>query len=249
MFEISKGLRVLITGASGGIGQEIAKTFGNFGASVGVHYNHNKKDALEVVKDIISSGGLASAFAKDLLDVSDLSNLIQDFVNEYKGIDVLINNAGANIGNYHFLEIDPQFLTDTINLNYIAPFLLSREAFKFMKDSGGGRIINISSISAKFGGSLQSMHYAAAKSALESLTISLSKAGAEHNILVNTIRPGIIDTSFHNKAPKNNMEERIDLIPLKKMGTPEDIAQMVLFLTSSASNYITGQVFSVSGGE
>jgi len=249
MFEISKGLRVLITGASGGIGKEIATTFGDYGASVGIHYNNNKNEALDLAQYIKSVGGLASIFSKDLIDLNDQSNLIQDFVNEYGGIDVLVNNAGANIGNRNFLEIDTNSLIDTMNLNYIAPFLLSREAFKFMKDSGGGRIVNISSISAKYGGSLQSMHYAAAKSALESLTISFSKAGAEYNILVNTVRPGFIDTAFHKKAPKHNISERLDLIPLKRMGTPKDIAQMVLFLTSPAANYITGQVFSVSGGE
>ena len=118
-----------------------------------------------------------------------------------------------------------------------------------MKDQGGGKIINISSISAKYGGSGQTLHYGAAKSALETVTLGLAKAGAKYNILVNTVRGGFIDTSMHKKLGRNNIEKRIEMIPLRRAGRPEDMARMVLFLASEAGDFITGETFTVAGGD
>jgi 3-oxoacyl-[acyl-carrier protein] reductase len=118
-----------------------------------------------------------------------------------------------------------------------------------MRDHRGGKIINISSISVKYGGSAQTLHYGAAKSALETVTLGLSKAGAKHNILVNTVRGGFIDTPMHQKLGRTNIEKRIEMIPLKKAGKPRDVAGMVLFLASEAGDFITGETFTVAGGD
>ena len=119
-----------------------------------------------------------------------------------------------------------------------------------MKEEGGGKIINISSIAAKYGGSSRSLHYGAAKAALESVTIGLARAGAQHNILVNVVRGGFIDTPFHEKlGASKNIEERINLIPLKRAGKPEDVARMVLFLASESGDFITGEILTVAGGD
>jgi NAD(P)-dependent dehydrogenase (short-subunit alcohol dehydrogenase family) len=133
-------------------------------------------------------------------------------------------------------------------VNTFAPILLTANIFMRMKEKSFGRIINISSIAAKYGGSGYSMHYGCSKLALEGLTKTLSREGAEYNVLVNTIRPGVIDTEFHKKYPKD-MEKRIAMIPLKRMGTPKDVADMVYYLGSDENKFITNETIAISGGE
>ena len=131
-----------------------------------------------------------------------------------------------------YISVDGDSWDKTFHLNARAPFFLAQSAFEYMKDHGGGKIINISSISVKYGGSSQTLHYGAAKSVLETVTLGLSKAGARHNILVNTVRGGFIDTPMHQKLGRNNLEKRISMIPLKRAGSPKDMAGMILFLAS-----------------
>lgn len=251
MFKSIKGKKVLITGASTGIGASTAELFSKYGASVGIHYNINKKKAQELQKKIRSAGGNAELLEGNLLKESTRSSLINSFINAFGRIDVLINNAGGVYGSRHFLEIDEDSWNKTIALNATAPFFIARNAFSFMKEHGGGRIINISSISAKYGGSQSTIHYSASKAALDAVTKGLARAGAPYNILVNSVRGGFIDTPFHEKINRNKkaLEERISLIPLKRAGKPLDIARMALFLASDAGNYITGEIFTVAGGD
>jgi len=248
MFEIIKNKKVLITGASGGIGSCMALLFAEYGANVGIHYNVGENESSKLVDKIKKMGGNGAAFKADLTKESSKS-VIPSFINHFGGLDVLINNAGAAIGTQDILDLDEESWDKTFYLNARAPFFLAQNAFKHMKDNGGGRIINISSISVKYGGSSQTLHYGAAKSALETITLGLSKAGAKHNILVNTVRGGYIDTPMHEKMGRKNLKERIDMIPLKKAGKPQDIAGMVLFLASEAGDFITGETFTVAGGD
>ena len=119
-----------------------------------------------------------------------------------------------------------------------------------MKKSSGGKIINISSIAAKYGGSTRSLHYGASKAALEAVTIGLARAGAPHNILVNAVRGGYIDTpAQHRLSSQKDLAERVKRIPLQRAGQPEDIASMVVFLASGAGDFITGEIMSVTGGD
>jgi 3-oxoacyl-[acyl-carrier protein] reductase len=249
LFKDLKGKRVLVTGASSGIGASIAELFGSYNAVVGVHYRENKKDALAVMNNIANKGGKATLFPGDLLQPSVRANLLKSFTDTYGGIDVLVNNAGGVYGAKDFLKLDEESWDNTFTLNAKAPFFLAREAFAAMKKQGGGKIINISSISAKYGGSPVTMHYGAAKAALDSLTIGLARAGAPFNILVNSVRGGVVNTPFHQKMGRESLEERIKLIPLKRAGEPADIARMVLFLASEAGNYITGEVITIAGGD
>jgi len=189
-----------------------------------------------------------AAFQADLTKESSKS-IIPSFIDHFGGLDVLINNAGAAIGPKDILDMDEESWDKTFQLNTRAPFFLAQNAFKHMKENGGGKIINISSISVKYGGSSQTLHYGAAKSALETVTLGLSKAGAEHNVLVNTVRGGYIDTPMHQKMGRKNSKERIEMIPLKKAGKPQDMAGMVLFLASEAGDFITGETFTVAGGD
>ena len=145
--------------------------------------------------------------------------------------------------------MDQKSWDDTLNLNLTAPFFLARDAFSFMKDHEGGRIINISSIAAKYGGSSSSIHYGAAKAGIEAVTRTLARDGANFNILVNAIEPGVIDTDFHKKIGRASLAERVKTIPLKRAGIPLDIARLCLFLAAESGDYMTGQVFGVTGGD
>jgi 3-oxoacyl-[acyl-carrier protein] reductase len=249
MFDHLNKCRVLVTGASSGIGASIAEIFGSYGAIVGLHYHTNEKGASIVAKKIQKSNGAVHLLQGDLTINSVSSELVNQFVRSAGGIDILINCAGAIIGNKHFLDLEIESWNATYTLNVTAPFLLSREAFRYMKEHNGGKIIMISSISAKYGGSETSIHYGAAKAGLEALTRTLSRSGANYNILVNTVQAGVIETPLHKKIGRVSIEDRISKIPLKRAGKPEEVAMLCVFLASNYSNYITGQVFGITGGE
>ena len=249
LFESIKCKRVLITGASTGIGASIAELFSYYGAIIGIHYRQSEEEAKNLLNTIKDRGGEAMLFKGDLLEKSIRTTLIHSFVDAFGGIEVLVNNAGGIYGYLHFLELNEEHWDDTFTLNVKAPFFLAKQAFSFMKDHGGGKIINISSISAKYGGSPQSLHYGAAKAALDAITLGLARAGAPYNILVNSIRGGFVDTKFHKRIGRSGIEERIKLIPLKRAGKPLDIARLALFLASEAGDYITGEIFTVAGGD
>lgn len=241
--------RVLVTGASSGIGAATAELLAAEGAIVGVHYNRHKEAASELVERIRTSGAKAVALPADLLDRDARRALIPQAIAALKGLDALINNAGAIIGTQPILDLAETAWEQTLALNLEAPFFLAQQAFRHMMTTGGGKIINISSVGVKYGGSSTSLHYAAAKSALETVTIGLAKSGAAHHILVNAIRPGIIATPFHADIPAGDLAQRIQLVPLKRAGTPGEVAQMILYLLSRAGDFITGQIFSITGGD
>lgn len=249
MFEEIRNKRVLVTGASSGIGACTAELFASYGAVVGIHYNTSDRDAIELGKKINERFSSPVLIKADLLNFNERDMVIQTFIDKTGGIDVLVNCAGAIIGNNHFLEMEADSWEKTLNLNLTAPFFLTKSAFSFMMTNGGGRIINISSIAAKYGGSATSIHYGAAKAGIEAVTRTLAKEGAQYNILVNAIEPGVIDTEFHEKIGRSSLEDRVKKIPMKRAGKPLDIARLCLFFASEAGDYITGQVYGVTGGD
>ena len=252
LFETLRGEKVLVTGASSGIGASIARLFASYGAYVGLHYRSGEEQARGLLEDILGNSGKAEIFQGDLLEIETRQNLVKSFIRVFGGIDVLVNNAGAVYDYVRFSELDEDSWDKTFTLNVKAPFYLSGDAFDHMKEHGGGRIINISSVSAKYGGSAKGLHYTSSKAALDSLTVGFAREGAKYNILVNSIRCGVIDTPMHTRIDgysKENFERRISLIPLKRLGKPIDIARMTLFLASEGGDFITGQIFSVSGGD
>lgn len=251
MFEDIKGKRILITGASGGIGSAMTRIFALYGARLGLHYNHNYELAEQLLKSVRNNTD-AVLFQANLLNAELAKRLMHEFVTKFGGIDVLINNAGAVYDYIHFSKLSEKSMSDTFALNVVAPFYLTGEAFPHMQSNGGGRIINISSVNVKYGGSAKSLHYCAAKAAMESLAHGFAIEGAEHNILVNSIRCGFIDTPMRTRVDgygEENARKRISLIPLKRMGKPEDIAHMALYLASNAGSYITNEVITVAGGD
>lgn len=252
MGNVGSGKRILITGASGGIGKVMASLFGRQGAVVGVHNVSNRSVALSVAEEIRQVGGESEIFVCDLVDRTQCEQLVSDFVDRFGGIDVLVNNAGAAGPYRDFREIGEHDWERAMALNARAPFMLSRNAWPHMIENGWGRIINISSAAVEYGGSPKSIHYIASKAALEGITVALAKAGAPVNILVNAIRPGIIATGMAKRVPGYSEEryrQRVAMVPMGRAGTSEEVARMVVFLASEGGDYITGQVITIGGGD
>ena len=243
-----KGKRVLVTGASGGIGSASAELFAASGASVGIHYRSRRAAAERLRARIRALGGQAELFRADLRSPAQCSGLIAAFARRMGGLDVLVNNAGGVAGYGDFSRLAVKDWDETFALDARAPFLLSRAAFPHLK-AAGGRIINVSSVSAKYGGSRQTLHYGAAKAALEALTRGLAKAWAPFGVRVNAVRPGFILTPVHAALKRSGIKARIAKIPLGRAGLPADVARMILYLASDGGDFVTGEVVSVSGGD
>lgn len=237
---------VLITGGAVGIGRSIALKYALNDWNVICHYFSSHERASSVKHEINDIGQRCSLIQGNLSSMEDIEDFIEEI--RYIKIDALINNAGGYVSEKHFTNLRYKDLLETFTLNIFAPILISSHVFINMKESNFGRIVNISSIAAKYGGSRSSLHYGCSKCALEGLTKTLAKEGADYDVLVNTIRPGVIDTNFHSKYPKD-IETRIAMVPLKRIGTPEEVAEVVYFLGSEKNTYITNEVVTISGGE
>lgn len=230
-------MNVLITGVSSGIGMKIADRYLEKGWNVIGHYHSNEGHEI------------SNVFSSLQADFSDEKS-IGAFLNEISQvhIDALINNAGTYVNQADFKELTLKEIQKTFMINTFAPMMIASAIFANMIADNFGRIVNISSIAAKYGGSVKSMPYGASKRALEGLTKTLAKEGAKYNVLVNTIRPGVIDTNFHKRFPKD-MKDRINMIPVKKIGIPEDIAGVAYYLGSGENKYITNETVTIAGGE
>lgn len=238
---------VLITGITSRIGYATARVFAAEGWSIIGHYCSASQKAAEIEKNLIMYGKARIllykadfSLRKDILKFVDLVGPL--------GIDSIVNNAGTYIAKRHFGGLTLSDLEGVFNVNVFAPILIAGRLFPKMRERKFGRIVNISSIAAKYGGSACSMHYGCSKRALEGMTKTLAKEGARHNVLVNTIRPGVIDTDFHKRFHKD-MKSRIEMIPVKRLGRPRDIADMAYYLGSDKNNFITNEIIAVAGGE
>ena len=242
-----KNKYVLVTGASSGIGFQIAKDFLLEGAFVGVHYCNNLKGAKRSLK--YAKNKQCKIFKSDFSSSKEVSALWNEFILWSKGrIDILVNNASF-VKPMPLENLSEEEWDRTFQVNLKAAFQLSRAAFSIMSKKKNGRIINISSGGWKYGGGKDTIHYSVSKAALEALTMAFAKIGAPHNILVNAIRPGVTDTPFHKKIGRNDLSARRNLVPLKRLAKPSEISHMVLFLASSKSSFITNTIISVTGGE
>ena len=239
-----KGKIALITGASRGIGQGVAIKFAEHGAYVGINYLSNEKGARETLKTIQDNGGDGLILKGDVSNLKDVEKIVKTLIKETGHIDILVNNAGIYNRSY-FEDLSYEKWNEAISINLTGCFNLCKEAIPHMKP--GGKIIFLSSQLA-FRGSSHGSDYATSKAGILGLMRSLALELAQKKINVNAVAPGTIDTDIIANYTEKMRQERIKEIPLKRLGTPEDIANTCLFLASDLSSYITGETINVNGG-
>ena len=235
----------LVTGGSRGIGKAIALELGkSFNVAVG--YSSSKDSAEEVVEEIVKSGGMATAIQIDVANSESIENAFTTIEKELNGVDILINNAGITKDNI-LPRIKEDDWNDVINTNLSGPFKTSQRAIKHMMKNKWGRIVFISSIVGIMGNQGQA-NYAASKAGLIGLSKSIAKEMGSRNITSNVIAPGYIETDMTAFLTDEQKDNIIEQLSIKRIGKPEDVANIVSFLSSEESEYITGQVIPVDGG-
>lgn len=241
-----KGKVALVTGAARGIGKEIALTLAKAGAAVIVNYNGSKERAEAVVKEIEDMGGNALAYKCNVADEEESATMVKDVLTQYGKVDILVNNAGITRDNLIMRMTDADY-DAVLDTNLKGAFHMIRHLSRAFIKQRSGKIINISSVSGVMGNAGQA-NYAASKAGLIGLTKSVARELAGRNICVNAVAPGFIQTEMTEVLSGSVQENLKQMIPLGKMGSPKDVANMVLFLAGENSNYITGQVIHVDGG-
>ncbi len=240
------GKTALVTGASRGIGREIAITLARYGAEVIVNYNGSKDRAEEVVKTIESAGGKAEAVQCSVADATAVDAMIKGLIEKYEHIDILVNNAGITKDNL-MIKMSESDFDSVIDTNLKGCFNTIKALYRQLLKQRGGRIVNLSSVSGIMGNAGQA-NYAASKAGVIGLTKSVAKELAPRGITVNAVAPGFIDTEMTAAMTEQAKETILSAIPLKREGKPQDIAETVAFLVSDKASYITGQVITVDGG-
>jgi 3-oxoacyl-[acyl-carrier protein] reductase len=236
----------LVTGGSRGIGRAIALEFAARGAAVVVNYNKSPEAAEEVVKQIQAAGGKAAAFQADVSDFKQAEALVKFSIDNFGGLDILINNAG--ITRDQLIMMMPEADWDAvIDTNLKSTFNCSKAAVKHMMRKRTGRIVSIASVAGQMGNPGQT-NYSASKGGQIAFTKALAREVAARNITVNAIAPGFVDTEILNDMPPETLEAALKLVPLGRKGKPEEIAFAAAFLASDEAAYITGQVLGVDGG-
>lgn len=240
------GKVALVTGASRGIGREIALTLAGYGADVIVNYNGSKEKAMEVVEEIEKLGRKAKAIQCSVADFAACKDMVAEGLKEFGHIDILVNNAGITKDNL-LMRISESDFDAVINTNLKGTFNTIHHMYKAFLKQRSGRIINLSSVTGILGNPGQA-NYAASKAGVIGLTKSAARELAGRNITVNAVAPGFIETDMTQAMTDTAKEAVLSQIPLKKAGQPKDIAETVAFLASEKAAYITGQVISVDGG-
>ena len=235
----------LVTGGSRGIGKAIAQKLAET-SNVAVGYSNSKEQAVEVVNSIQANGGNAIAVQIDVTDNDSVEKCFELIEKEFSSVEILVNNAGITKDNI-FPRLKQDDWDSVIDTNLTGSFRASQRAIKGMMKNKWGRIVFISSVAGISGNTGQS-NYAASKAGMIGLAKTISKELGSRNITSNVIAPGYIDTDMTSFLNDEQKEDIIGLLSIKRVGKPEDIANMVSFLCSDESEYITGQVFPVDGG-
>lgn len=236
----------LITGATRGIGKQIAIKLAKEGYNIAINYRKENEELENTKREIEEQNVKCLAVQGDVSNFEDTKRFVDEVINEFGAIDVLVNNAGIT-KDMLILRMQKEDFESVINVNLTGTFNVTKNVVPYMMKKRSGRIINISSV-VGISGNVGQTNYSASKAGIIGFTKSLAKEVASRNILVNAVAPGFIETDMTSVLKDDVKAEIAKNIPLKRMGTAEDVANVVKFLASEDSSYITGQVLQVDGG-
>ena len=243
---------IVITGAGRGIGAATALLAGKKGYTVCVNYLRNAQAANSIVEQILQQGGNSFSVAADVSLEEDVVRLFEIVDKTAGPVTALVNNAGILEKQSSLANMDAARLHRVFSVNITGSFLCAREAIRRMsvKNKGnGGAIVNVSSVAASAGAPFEYIDYAASKGAIDSMTVGLAREVAEEKIRVNAVRPGTIYTEIHASGGEPGRVERVkNMIPMKRGGQPEEVANAILWLLSDEASYVTGTILDVTGG-
>ena len=246
------GKTVLVTGGSAGIGAAVARMAAAQEYDVALTYRSDKAGAKAVAQDVQASGQRCEIYRCDVAEPAQIDALFAAFDQDFNRLDALVNNAGIVDAKARVDEISHARLKRIFDVNVIGAFLVAGQAVRRMSTQYGGPggvIVNMSSIAAKLGAGKQYVDYAATKGAIDTMTIGLAQEVADEGIRVVGIRPGIIDTEIHAKGGEPERGKQLEgWIPMKRMGTANEVAEATLWLMSSGASYVTGSTLDVAGG-
>jgi 3-oxoacyl-[acyl-carrier protein] reductase len=244
------GQLAFVTGGATGIGAAIVERFASLGADVACCYNKSRAGAEALAAKLKERGLEIFLVQADVSDSQQVKAAVEATVAHFgRPVSILVNNAGDNINPTPVETMDEALWNKVIGINLTGPFLLAKACIPGMKALGGGRIINVTSISARTGGGPGSAHYVASKAGLEGFTRALAKELAPFNITVNGVAPGLIYTPIHERINTPESLERLrQTIPLLRIGQPDELARVVTFLASEDASFMTGEIVAVNGG-
>lgn len=235
-----------ITGATRGIGRQIAITLAKEGFDIAINYRKENEDLLETKKMVEDQKVKCFTVQGDVSSFEDSERMVKDIIEEFNHIDILVNNAGIT-KDMLLMRMKKEDFESVIGVNLVGTFNITKNVIPYMMKNRSGRIINVSSVVGISGNAGQT-NYSASKAGIIGFTKSLAKEVGSRNILVNAVAPGFIETQMTDVLKEEVKEEISKTIPLKRMGTVEDVANVVKFLASKDSSYITGQVINIDGG-
>ena len=244
--KILKGKSALVTGASRGIGRAIALKLSSLGANVAINFAGNVAKAQEVKAEIESQGGQAVLVQGNVADFETVQSIVKSVTENFGTIDILVNNAGITRDNL-LIKMSESDFDEVIATNLKGVFNCTKAVTRLMMKQRSGRIVNMASVVAMTGNVSQA-NYAAAKAGIIGFTKSSAKELVSRNVTVNAVAPGFISTDMTDVLSDKIKDEMLKNIPAGRLGTPEDVANLVAFLVSDQAAYITGQVISVDGG-
>lgn len=235
-----------ITGATRGIGRQIAITLAKEGFDIAINYRKENEDLIETKKMVEDQNVKCFTVQGDVSSFEDSERMVKDIIEEFNHIDILVNNAGIT-KDMLLMRMKKEDFESVIGVNLVGTFNITKNVIPYMMKNRSGRIINVSSVVGISGNAGQT-NYSASKAGIIGFTKSLAKEVGSRNILVNAVAPGFIETQMTDVLKEEVKEEISKTIPLKRMGTVEDVANVVKFLASKDSSYITGQVINIDGG-
>lgn len=235
-----------ITGATRGIGRQIAITLAKEGFDIAINYRKENEDLIETKKMVEDQKVKCFTVQGDVSSFEDSERMVNDIIEEFNHIDILVNNAGIT-KDMLLMRMKKEDFESVIGVNLVGTFNITKNVIPYMMKNRSGRIINVSSVVGISGNAGQT-NYSASKAGIIGFTKSLAKEVGSRNILVNAVAPGFIETQMTDVLKDKVKEEISKTIPLKRMGTVEDVANVVKFLASKDSSYITGQVINIDGG-